>query len=43
MKKGEGFFVSEDCTYVRLYDENPYAALKKVMYTVGIDNEKTYT
>ena len=43
VKKGEGFFVSEDGTYVRLFDENPYAALKKVMYTVGIDNEKIYT
>lgn len=43
IKKGDGFFIADDGSYVRLFDDNSYAALKKVMYTVDIIDGNTYT
>lgn len=43
MKKTEGTYIPEDGSYVRFFDENPKAALKKVEYTHDIEDGKTYT
>ena len=40
--ENKGFSVSEDGSFIRLYDDNPYAAQKKVMYTAEIEDGKTY-
>lgn len=35
--------VSSDGSYVHIFDENPKAALKKIEYTLDVEDKKTYT
>lgn len=42
-KIGNGFEIAKDGSYVRLYDERPKAPLKKMMYTLAIEDGKMYT